>query len=64
MITLSGLNIKHGISDSKVKDIGHLIVANEPHPKNTIQLQINLTTDSMNEFAEDKVKFFDELMNF
>lgn len=42
-ITLSGLDIKHGLSGLVDRKECHLIVADEPRPKNFIQLQIDLS---------------------
>lgn len=41
-----------------------MIVSNEPRPHNAILLQIDLTVDSVNEFAKDKLEFYVEWVQF
>lgn len=62
--TYTGMDVLHGFEKPIKRSEGKAISTKEPHPDNTIQLLIDLTMDSINEAAEEELKYFDEWMEF
>lgn len=63
-LTLFGLDIKPRSTDSRDKGNGKQLELVEPRPINTVQVQIDLTMNEVNENAKEKIKSYDEWLHF